>query len=123
MGFGKWFRKNVLDDLVGIDVPTPPPAVNIPDPTPVIQQELSKQTDLLRQQQADAQKAASDALDAQKAATAQAEAAMIPQSDNESVRRARDDRARTLKQSSPFGIGLQKKLGSAPVGFRVLSGS
>lgn len=110
------FLHKAADDWLGIN---PPP----PDNSAAIQQALTEQTAALREQTAFAQKSADDALASQKAALRQAEASLMPAIDSESVRQAQDSQKRKLQTSSPFGIGLQKKLGAAPVGFRVLSGS
>ncbi|KQW22140.1 hypothetical protein ASC80_01715 [Afipia sp. Root123D2] len=115
MGFWSW----LTDDVLGIDPPGPPP----PDNSAAIQQSLDQQTAALKKSNAIAQAAADTALTAQKAAIAKSEAALMPAIDSESVRSSQDNQRRKLQAASPFGIGLQKKLGAAPTGFRVLSGS
>lgn len=71
-----------------------------------------------------AQQSANDALAAEKSAQQQAAAAATPAVDNESAARAADDRMRKLIAAGVGGIrNSQKFLGSAPVGYRVLTGS
>ena len=87
------------------------------------QNALTEQTNALRDQTSIARQSADAALTQQKKALAVSEAALIPTIDSESARVAGESRQRKLTSTSPFGIGLQRKLGSAPTGFRVLSGS
>lgn len=116
-----WFSdivRTVADDWLGFDLPPDAP----PDNSAAIRQSLDEQTNALRQQTAIAQAASDNALRAQKAALLQSEAALMPNIDSESARSAQDTRKRKLQTTSPWGIGLQNKLGAAPTGFRVLSG-
>lgn len=115
MGFFSW----LIDDVLGIDLPDPAAANASAAAT---RQALDEQTTALREQTAIAQRSSDAALEAQKKALAVSEAALIPTIDSESARVAGENRQRRLQQTSPWGIGQQKKLGSAPVGFRVLSG-
>lgn len=87
-----------------------------PDPA------IAKQNQLLADQTASAKASADAALAAQQQANAIAASASTPAVDNESARAAADDRRRKLMQGSSFGIGLPDKLGTPPVGFRLLSG-
>ena len=129
MGFFSW----LVDDVLGIDLPDP--HANDAAAAAAAQQQqqalasaaatqtaMTEQTTALRQQTAIAQQSADQALASQKKALAVSEAALIPTIDSESARAAGEARQRKLQSSSPFGIGMQKKLGSAPTGFRVLSG-
>ena len=130
MGFFSW----LVDDVLGIDLPDS--SANDAAAASAAQQQrdaaaaaavtqtaLTEQTNALRDQTAIARQSADDALAQQKKALAVSEAALIPTIDSESARVAGENRQRKLTSTSPFGIGLQKKLGAAPTGFRVLSGS
>lgn len=114
-----WYNFGGNPQTKSVAGPTPAPTVD----TSAIERALQEQTDTLREANARAEKAAADALAFQKEAQARAEAALVPLNDSESVRSARDIRQRALADSSPYGIGLSKKLGAPPTGFRVLSGS
>ncbi|NUU41385.1 hypothetical protein [Tardiphaga robiniae] len=122
MGFFSW----LVDDVLGIDLPDPHAndvaAANAAASAASTQLALTEQTNALKASNAIAQKAADDALASQKAAIAKSEAALLSPLDSESARVAGENRQRKLQSTSPFGIGLSKKLGAAPTGFRVLSG-
>lgn len=118
MGWWSSFVRTVADDWLGFDLPPKAPADN----SAAVKASLDEQTNALKQQTAIAQRASDDALATQKAALLQSEAALMPNIDSESARAAQDTRKRKLQASSPWGIGLQTKLGAAPTGFRVLSG-
>lgn len=122
MGFWKW----LIDDVMGIDLPDPDAnaaqAEQARQGAAATQAALTEQTNALKTSNAIAQKAADDALASQKAALLKSEAALLSPLDSESAKAAGESRQRKLQSTSPFGIGLQKKLGAAPTGFRVLSG-
>ncbi len=120
MGIFSNILRTVVDDWLGIDLPTAPAAP--PDNSAAIQKSLTEQTNALKAQTDNAQKATDAALAAQKAALLKSDAALIPNIDSESARTAQDTRKRKLQSTSPWGIGLQNKLGAAPTGFRILSG-
>lgn len=124
-----WFSSAVnwlVDDVLGIDLPDPNANAGAANAAAqsaaATQQALNAQTAALQDQTAIARQSADAALAQQKKALAASEAALIPTIDSESARVAGENRQRKLQSTSPWGIGLQKKLGSAPVGFRVLSG-
>jgi hypothetical protein len=131
-----WFSNivhTVVDDWLGIDLPDPKANAAASANASAAQQAsaqqaaatqsaLTEQTNALKASTALAQKTADDALATQKKALAASEAALIPTIDSESARVAGETRQRKLQSTSPWGIGMQKKLGAAPVGFRVLSG-
>lgn len=120
MGFFNW----LIDDVLGIDLPdTDALNVRAKESSDRSAQALEEQTVALREQTAIAQRSSDAALQAQKKALAASEASLIPTMDSESARVAGESRQRKLQSTSPWGIGLQKKLGAAPTGFRVLSGS
>lgn len=122
MGWFSW----LVDDVLGIDLPDPEAnqaaSQAAAASAAATQQALTEQTNALKAQTLQAQQSADAALAQQKKALAVSEAALIPTIDSESARVAGEIRQRKLQSKSPFGIGMQKKLGAAPVGFRVLSG-
>lgn len=141
MGWFSSLTHWLVDDVLGIDLPDPgataksnaaassgdaaaqAAAAAASQQSAATQQALNAQTDALRSQTALAQKSADDALASQKKALALSEASLIPTIDSESAKVAGENRQRKLQSTSPWGIGLQKKLGAPPTGFRVLSGS
>lgn len=126
MGWFSSFTNWLVDDVLGIDLPDPNANAKASSDAAAKQEAaqtaLTEQTNALKTQNAIAQKSADDALIGQKKALAVSEAALMPNMDSESARAASDTKQRKLQMSSPWGIGMQKKLGAAPVGFRVLSG-
>lgn len=126
MGWFSNLTRWVVDDVLGIDLPDPKAndsaAAAAASQAAATQQALNEQTTALREQTAIARQSADASLAAQKKALQVSEAALLPNTDSESAVVAGENRQRRLKSSSPWGIGLQKKLGAAPVGFRVLSG-
>lgn len=86
-----------------------------PKPDPVLTSAIAAQTDALT--------AATDAASqATKNAQLQAEAAARPLTDSESARQASDDQLRKTLAGGIYGIGMPQTTGSAPVGYRLLSG-
>ncbi|UZE47922.1 hypothetical protein ONR75_24100 [Rhodopseudomonas sp. P2A-2r] len=137
MGFFSW----LVDDVLGIDLPdnsaneaaaanaasqqqaSRDSAAAAARQAAATEAAMAEQTNALRQQTDIARQSADAALAQQKKALAVSEAALIPTIDSESARVAGESRQRKLQSTSPFGIGLSRKLGTAPTGFRVLSGS
>lgn len=78
----------------------------------------------LAEQNKIAQDSAAAALEAQKDAQARATAASVPLADSESARLASEARMRKLiAANAPLVNAGKLKLGDAPVGYRMLSGS
>ncbi|MFA6267644.1 MAG: hypothetical protein WC670_18250 [Pseudolabrys sp.] len=119
MGFFSW----LVDDVLGFDLPdTDALSSQAAASAESSRRALDEQTTALREQTAIARQSADAALAEQKRALAVSEAALIPTIDSESARVAGENRQRKLTTNSPWGIGAQKKLGTPPVGFRVLMG-
>lgn len=105
---GNFFQHDIIDPVANLFKP--------PAPDPTLTAAITAQTAALTA-------STEAATTATRNAQLQAEAAATPPTDSESSRQASDDQLRKTLAGGVYGIGMPATTGSAPVGYRLLSGS